>query len=62
MPDDQKLAKLAVDHRGQVVAGLEPVCVGKRLVDQHFVVAPGLEVAAGAKDQPIEGSLAAGRD
>jgi len=59
--DNQQLAKLAVDDCREVVAWFQPVRVSKRLVDQHFVIASGLQVAAGAKDQAVEGRFAGGR-
>jgi hypothetical protein len=60
--DDQELSKLSVDHRREVVAGLEPVSVRERFVDQHFVVAPRPQVAPGPQDQSVEGRFASRGD
>ncbi len=62
VPDDQEPAELAVDHGGEVIAGLEAVYLGKRLVHEYFVVASRLEVPSGPKDQTVERSPARRRD
>ena len=67
--DDRELAQPAVDHRGNLIAGIQPVGGDEPFAGEHFVAPAALDPASAPQEQVVDarpavrtGSRSAGRD